>query len=261
MLKCCSLFSGSSGNSFLVKSENATILIDAGVSLRKITTALLSFNIDISDIDGILISHEHIDHTKSIAAISLKYDIPIYANKETLSAFDSTKIPAKNINLFQVENSFYIKDILITPFSTPHDAASPCGFEISDNLSSLCIATDLGHVTPKIYKHFENCSFLMLESNYEPDILKISSYPYLLKQRISSDVGHLSNQSAAETIYKLAGGKLNQALLIHLSKENNIPEIALATIHEKLSTDPSLQKSLNVFVAPRDNPSTMFNVS
>ena len=125
----------------------------------------------------------------------------------------------------------------------------------------MCVATDLGYITPNIYKHFEASSLLMLESNYDPDILKISSYPYKLKQRIKGNLGHLSNNNAGEIISQLASLNLKNAILIHLSQENNLPELALTTINEHLLKNNIDISHINVEVAPRNNPSSMFNVS
>lgn len=189
MLKCCSLYSGSSGNSFFVQSENTNILIDAGVSCKKIEKALLEkFNLSLKNIDAIFVTHEHIDHTKSLGLISSKYNLPVYATKGTWLALNvkDNKISVENKKIITPNTSFEFKDLRIFPFSTPHDAAEPCGFNIYNNGSKISIATDIGHIDDNLFNNFKDSSFIMLESNYEPNILKVSSYPYSLKQRISS---------------------------------------------------------------------------
>lgn len=264
MLKCCSLYSGSSGNSFFIQSENTKILIDAGVSCKKIETALQTdFNLSLKDIDAIFVTHEHIDHTKSLNLISSKYNLPVYASKGTWNALieKTQKISNENKKTFDLDKSFIFKDLRIFPFSTPHDAAEPCGFNIYKGNSKISIATDLGFIDDKIFENLKESSFLMLESNYEPNILRVSSYPYKLKKRILSNSGHLSNNDASETISKLVHYGLKDVLLIHLSKENNVPEIAYETVVEKLKcTNCSLNK-LNLNIAPRDNPSKIFNIT
>lgn len=263
MLKCCSLYSGSSGNSFFVQSENTKILIDAGVSCKKIETALQQqFNIGLNNIDAIFVTHEHIDHTKSLSLISSKYDLPVFATKGTWYAIKQkeNKISEKNQKTFSLNKSFSFGDLRIFPFSTPHDAVEPCGFNIYNNNSKISIATDLGHIDDTILNNFKNSTLLMLESNYEPNILKVSSYPYKLKQRISSHQGHLSNGDAGETISKLINYGLKDVLLIHLSKENNVPEIAYETVIEKLKDNNYSLESINLNIAPRDNPSKIFNI-
>ena len=190
MLKFCSLYSGSSGNSSLIQSENINILIDAGVSGKKIVDALASINVGIENISAILITHEHIDHTQSIATLSKKYNIPVYANKKTWEAMKDkkTKISESNIMYFNNNKSFTLEHLTILPFDIPHDAADPCGFSISDDESKVSIATDIGHMTNSILDNIKNSNFLLLEANYEPDVLKCSSYPFHLKQRIASPI-------------------------------------------------------------------------
>jgi len=263
MLKCCSLYSGSTGNSFFVQTENTKLLIDAGVSCKKIETALNSLGISPKDIDAVLITHEHIDHTKSIGMLSKKYNIPIFANKETWNSIKSsnTAMAGKEINYFLNKNEFNIKDLKIIPFSTPHDAANPCGFNIFKDNKKISIATDLGHMSPEIINHLENSSLLMLEANYDSNVLKYSSYPYSLKKRIAGPNGHLENCITGKTIAHLTKTGLENALLIHLSKENNFPELAYQTVVEELEKQKISKNALNLNVAPRDNPSNFFEVS
>ena len=258
MLKCCSLYSGSSGNSFFVQSDNSKILVDVGVSCKKIETALKEqFNYNLNDINAIFITHEHVDHTKSLSMISSKYNIPVYATKGTWDALGETKVSSENKKIFKLNKSFNYMDLRVFPFETPHDALEPCGFNIYSGNSKISIATDIGHIDDNLFNHLKSSSFIMLESNYEPNILKVSSYPYLLKKRIAGDTGHLSNIDAGITISKLANFGLQSALLIHLSKENNIPEIAYQTVFENLQKN---KQSINLQVAPRDNPSMIFNI-
>lgn len=256
MFRFCSLYSGSSGNSLFVETDKTKILVDCGESAKKIINALSEINVNIEDISAILITHEHIDHVKSLGTLSKKYDIPIYTNLETLEAMpeQKNKINDKNINLFNVEKDFYIDDLKIHPFSIPHDAANPCGFNIYYNNKKISIATDIGHITPEIISNLEKSSFLLLESNYDPNILKCSSYPYHLKERISGPYGHLSNCTAGQTISHLINTGLKTVMLGHLSKENNFPELAYKTVMEEIlfSNNNILQeKDINLSVATR----------
>ena len=257
MLKFCSLYSGSSGNSSLVQSKNTNILVDAGVSGKKIVDALASINVGIESISAILITHEHIDHTQSIATLSKKYNIPVYANKKTWNAMQDkkSKILNDNICYFNNNKAFTLNDITILPFDIPHDAADPCGFTISDSDSKLSIATDIGHMTTSILDNIKNSDFLLLEANYEPDVLKCSSYPFHLKERIASPIGHLSNIEAGKTINYLADFGVKNIMLGHLSKENNFPELAYKSVLEQIEN-----KDLNLSVANRFEPSEFFNV-
>ncbi len=210
MLNFCSLYSGSSGNSLFVETENTKILIDAGVSSKKIETALDDINIDPHTLDGILVTHEHSDHVQGLGTFSKKFDLPIFVNQETLDAMPKQrdKIDAKNIKKFKVTDHFEIGDLKVSPFSIPHDAANPCGFNIYNNNKKLSIATDIGHMTNSILKCLEESSFILLESNYDPEVLKCSSYPFMLKSRIAGPTGHLPNQLAGKTISHLLKSRI-----------------------------------------------------
>jgi len=257
MLKFCSLYSGSSGNSSFIQSKNINILVDAGVSGKKIIDALASINIAIENISAILVTHEHSDHTQSIATLSKKYNIPVYANKKTWDAMQDKKekISKENILYFNNNKSFKLNDVTIFPFDIPHDAADPCGFTISDFNSKISIATDIGHMTTSIIDNIKNSNFLLLEANYEPDVLKCSTYPFHLKERIASPVGHLSNIEAGKTINYLADFGVKNIMLGHLSNENNFPELAYKSVLEQIEN-----KDLNLSVANRFEPSKFFNV-
>ena len=156
---------------------------------------------------------------------------------------------------------FKIGDLDIQPFSIPHDAANPCGFNIYNNNSKISIATDLGHINDSILKSLEKSSFILLESNYEPEVLKFSSYPYVLKKRIDGPNGHLSNDMAGETISKLIPTGLKYVMLGHLSKENNFPELAYKTVMEHIVRNNINENSINVSIANRNSPSQFIKIS
>ncbi len=258
MFKYCSLYSGSSGNSFFVQSDTTNIIIDAGVSLKKIVSALEEIHVNGENIDAILVTHDHIDHTKSIATLSNKYNIPVFANKKTWEAIDNiaSKIPDVNKRIFNISETFSIGDIKILPFHIPHDAADPCGFNLYNSNKKISIATDIGYVSEELLNNLKNSSCILLESNYDPEILKCSSYPYILKQRILSDTGHLSNISAAKALANLYDFGLEKALLVHLSKENNFPEL----VYETIKNETLNCTNLSIDIAPRDKPTKLFEV-
>lgn len=262
MLKFCSLYSGSTGNSLLVKNDNTCILVDAGVSGIKIVEALNSINIDISEIDAILVTHEHTDHIKSIGTLSKKYNIPVFANKETWDAMptEEKKVPLECQKTFIIDNSFSIGSLEICAFSIPHDAANPCGFNIFGSNKKISIATDVGHITSSVFTNLQNSSFVLLESNYDPEVLKCSSYPYSLKRRISGPNGHLPNKEAGDTISKLIDSGLKSVMLGHLSKENNFPELAHQTVLDELISNNYTKNSVNLYVASRFEPSVFLDV-
>ena len=262
MFNFCSLYSGSSGNSLFVESKNTKILIDAGVSCKKIEQAVPDINVDPSTLDGILVTHEHRDHVQSLGTISKKFDLPVFVNQETLDAMPAQrdKIAEKNIKLFKVDDKFEVGDLLIKPFAIPHDAANPCGFTISkDSSNQISIATDIGHMTKSIVDSIEGSKFILLESNYDTEVLRCCAYPYRLKTRIAGDTGHLSNTMAGKTIsYLLKNGNLKTAMLGHLSKESNFPELAYQTVIDEIIS--SNNNNINLSVASRDCPSKLITL-
>ena len=262
MFNFCSLYSGSSGNCLLVETSNTKILIDAGESCKKISNALSSLEIEPCDIKAILVTHEHSDHVKGLGTFSKKYNIPVYANSKTWDAMQeqSAKINTQNIKKFTIEENFEVGDLKIHPFKIPHDAANPCGFNIFYDNKKLSIATDIGHMTSTIAHKLEDSSFILLESNYDPEILKCSSYPYLLKQRIAGPNGHLPNSEAGKTISFLMNSGLTEVMLGHLSRENNFPELAYRTVVEELIQNKMDSSKIRISVANRLNPSPVVKV-
>ncbi len=256
MLNFCSLYSGSSGNSLFVETENTKILVDAGVSSKKIETALENININPSYLDGILITHEHTDHVQGLGTFAKKYNLPVFVNQKTLDAMpkQKEKIDDKNIKIIKIEEKFEIGDLKIKPFSIPHDAANPCGFNIFKDNKKISIATDIGNMTNGIIKNLEDSIFILLESNYDPEVLKFCHYPYPLKVRIAGNMGHLSNETAGKTISHLMKSGLKQALLGHLSKESNFPELAYKTVVDEIISNQLDESSIKLGVASRDIP-------
>lgn len=262
MMNFCSLYSGSSGNSLLVETENTKILVDAGVSSKKIEKALTSININPKDIDGILVTHEHSDHVQGLGTLSKKYDLPVFANQETWDNMpkQTDKILDCNRKLFKITEEFMIGDLRVKPFSIPHDAANPCGFNLFKEDKKISIATDIGHMNSSILKNLEESLFVMLEANYDPEVLKCSAYPYILKSRIAGPTGHLSNEMAGKTISYLLKSGLKNVMLGHLSKESNFPELAYKTVVEELMNVNYDEKSLGISVASRDEPTKTIKI-
>ena len=170
------------------------------------------------------------------------------------------KISSNNIKFFNNDEDFSLNDLTIHPFSTPHDAVNPCGFNIHNGKKKLSIATDLGHMDNNIFSKLENSSFVLLESNYDPEILKVSKYPFHLKQRIAGPNGHLSNETAGKTISALMKKDLKQVVLGHLSKENNFPELAYQTVAEELMENNSDINTIRLTVASRNEPGKIINI-
>lgn len=262
MIKFCSLYSGSTGNSLFVKSDNVNLLIDSGVSAKKIIDGLSSISEDINNIDAILITHEHSDHVQSLGTISKKFDIPVFADSKTWDAMpkQKDKISESNIKFFNVNETFEIGDFVIHPFSIPHDASNPCGFNFLCDNEKFSIATDLGHMTNSIMDNLEGSSFLMLEANYDPEVLKCSRYPYLLKTRIAGPNGHLSNNLAGQAISHLINCGLKSVTLGHLSRENNFPELAYNTVTEELAVNGFNKDDILIDVASFEHPCDVITI-
>lgn len=263
MFNFCSLYSGSSGNSLFVETEHTKLLIDAGVSSKKIEKALIDINVEPSSLDGILITHEHSDHVQGLGTFSKKFDLPVFVNQKTLDAMpkQKDKISSNHIKTFNISDKFSIGDLDIQSFSIPHDAVNPCGFNIWNQNKKISIATDIGHMTNDILKHLEESLFIMLEANYDPEVLRCSSYPFPLKSRIAGPTGHLSNELAGKTISYLLKSGLKNAMLGHLSKESNFPELAYQTVMDELITNHSFdQNCLGLNVASRDFHSKLITI-
>lgn len=262
MLKFCSLYSGSTGNSLFVQNNNTKVLIDAGVSGKKIVEALDSIDVNPNEIDAILVTHEHSDHVQSVGTFSKKFNIPVYANSKTWSKIpkEVQKISKENIFTFKTSEDFVVGDLVIHPFKTPHDAIESCGFNIFDGKTKISIATDLGHVTPEIQNCLKGSKFALLESNYEPEVLRICSYPSLLKSRIAGPNGHLSNNVAGQLISDLIESGLATVMLGHLSKESNFPEMAYETVLSELEKKNFKRGTIDLSVASRFEPSKLIEI-
>lgn len=198
---------------------------------------------------------------KDFGTLSKKYNIPVYTNKKTWDAMpeEKDKILAENRIVINLDTAFYINDLEIISFSIPHDAACPCGYNIFNSGKKISIATDVGHVSDTLMPYLENSSFALLEANYDPDVLKYSSYPLHLKYRIDGPNGHLSNSSCGQVISHLMDFGLNSVMLGHLSKENNFPELAYQTVLNEINNSHN-SNSINIMVANRNSPSNFIDI-
>lgn len=255
----CSLYSGSSGNSIFVSDGNSRVLIDAGLSGKSIEAALKSIDEDPSKIDAIFVTHEHIDHVKGAGVLSRKYDIPIYAKEPTWNSMNSIigNIKDHNVKIIDESTCISIKGMDILNYKIPHDAASPCGYAIHAGNKKVCIATDLGHFTDEVKSSIEDADVVLLESNHDVEMLKFGPYPYSLKKRILSDIGHLSNEACGKAIVEIARKSHKTIILGHLSKTNNYPDLAYQTVVNILNENGiKLNADLTLALAKRNMPSS-----
>lgn len=233
-LVVCPLFSGSKGNACFVASDRARILVDVGGSARKIQSALEQIGCSLSQLDAILITHEHIDHISALGVIARKSSLPIYANEGTWAGIRQTRSPGRIPVVNQVEyaglQSFGIGDMEVIPFAVSHDACAPVGYSIRCGGSHLAIMTDTGYMTSQAWEVVRGTHCVVLESNHDPGMLFANPrYSQSLKARISGEKGHLSNEDAAETLSRLVASGTRQVYLAHLSQENNTPACAFDT--------------------------------
>ncbi len=234
MLEITVLASGSSGNSLLVRGETSTLLVDAGLSARQLETRLLALGIRPESLDGILLTHEHGDHTRGLKVFCSKNRVPIFTNPLTADSLRKSSIET-DWHLFHTGAAFELGGLRIHPFSVPHDAADPVGFVVSSPKSSLGILTDLGYATRQIIHAVQGVTALVIETNHDETLLQNDTKrPWSVKQRILSRHGHLSNQAAAKLVAEIATENLRHILLAHLSEDCNTAELARDTIRQNL---------------------------
>lgn len=259
----CSFASGSSGNCYMIKYDGKALLIDAGISGKKIFQGLEDAGISTEDVCGVLVTHEHIDHVKSLPIVTKKLpNIKAYANENTWAAIDRPVADEKRAT-FHTGSDFYIEDFLIRPFAIPHDAAEPVGYSIYAGDKQVSIVTDIGHMTDEIFEEIIDADLLVLEANHEEEILLMGSYPYHLKRRILGEKGHLSNVCAGECLCRLIeeNPKKRRVLLGHLSRENNDPSVALLAVKNTLmEKNIFIGSDLKIEVVHRDSCSCLYEV-
>lgn len=259
-MKLIPLFSGSSGNSSLVVAGNTKLLIDAGMTGKAIAAALNELGLPPNELSALLVTHDHIDHTKGVGVMSRKYGIPVYANSGTWSAMKPIigDIPLRNVRYFNTREDFYIGDVNITPFPTPHDAKESVGFTIVHSGRKLLYMTDIGSVREEMFEHAKSTHLAFIEANHDVNMLRHGPYPYPLKQRILSDRGHLSNENCGKLLVRLHSLGVNAAILAHLSSENNTPDMAFSTVVSILEANSIFDMKL--CVAARDCITGIFEV-
>lgn len=262
-MELCSIASGSSGNCICVGSDECHVLVDAGISGKRIEEGLNSIDLKTEEIQGILISHEHIDHIAGLGVLARRYGIPMYATAGTIDAILHTKSVGKiDESLFheiEPEVDFVIGDLTIEPVGISHDAASPVAYKIKQPGKSMAVMTDLGVYTEKIVEKLQNLDVLLLEANHDVHMLQVGSYPYQLKQRILGERGHLSNEHCGQLLGKVLHDDFKTVFLGHLSLENNYPELAYETVRLEVTMgdNPYKGDDFPMYVANREEPSRM----
>lgn len=260
-MRMMSIASGSSGNCIYVGTESTHILIDAGISKKKVLEGLNQLNLKAEDIDAVLITHEHDDHIGGLGVLERHRAIPVYGTGGTIDAISGYsklgKMPDNVLNKFVSGASFKIGDIEIDTTAISHDAAEPVAYTFSSGNSRAGIITDLGVYTDDIISKFSGLDTIFIESNHDINMLMAGPYPYVLKQRILGHRGHLSNEDCGRLLGQLLNDRTENVFLSHLSKENNFPELAFETVRMEIDLGDNSYKArdFNIRVADRNAPS------
>lgn len=255
MARLCTLFSGSSGNSYYIGSQEAGVLIDAGRSAKQLAAMLEQCGIPVSAVKAVFVTHEHTDHIQGLRVFASRNHIKVYSSPGTLCALEATghlnKVEADVIGPEGIESA----GMMIHPFHISHDCAEGYGYRVTTADGRIAVfSTDLGFISPEVQENLSGCDLAVLESNHDVGMLKNGMYPYPLKRRILSDQGHLSNEVCAQALPILAKKGTTRFVLAHLSRENNTPDLAYQTALCSL-TMAGLTKGVDyeLLVAPREN--------
>ena len=265
-MRLCSIASGSSGNCIYIGEKNTHVLVDVGISAKRIEAGLAEIGVKPGEINAIFITHEHSDHIQGLWAFGKKNNIPVYATKHTLDAYLGAKkqpeLFEKRLFTVSYDEEIVVGDLTVRPFCISHDALCPVCYTFSGQGGKIGMATDLGCYDSYTERALADCGLLYLESNHDENMLLVGGYPYALKQRILGSKGHLSNGAAAELAGKLLHGQLKYIVLGHLSRENNYPELAYETMRQKiLSAWKYPLPQPEILVANREKPSAMLYLS
>lgn len=258
--------SGSSGNCYLLQSEDGIILIDAGIGIRSLKKHFQDNGLSFSEVKAIFVTHDHADHIKAVGSVSVPHHIPVYATRMVHNGMMRnyrmpTKLRGEDVRVLEAEDNASVAGFSITSFSVPHDASENVGYFIQKGNTTFCLATDVGKITPEIKKYISKTQFLVLEANYDKEMLKNGPYPPYLKERIASDKGHLCNEDTGKVLVEESSTLLKRVWLCHLSEENNHPELALKTVSQILAQQaPEAYRRTEITALNRRSPSPLYNL-
>lgn len=257
-MRLCSIASGSSGNCIYAGNDHTHILIDAGISKKRIEEGLKELEIKGEELKGIFITHEHIDHIQGLGVFCRKYHTPVFATKGTIAGIKKCsslgKLPEGILNEIPVNEPYRVDDLEIYPFPISHDANEPCGYRVENEDKKIAVATDLGVYDSQIVKELTGVNALVLEANHDIHMLEVGPYPYPLKRRVMGERGHLSNESSGRLLCEILHDDLKAVVLGHLSKENNFPKLAYETVKLEVTMgdNPYQGEEIPISVAKRD---------
>lgn len=260
-MEIASICSGSSGNCILVKSGDTNILVDVGISNKRVEEGLDFFETSPNEIDAILVTHEHSDHIKGIGVFLRAHPVSVYATKgtidEILNASSTGEVDKDLFEEIDSDEEFFVGDLKINSISTSHDASDSVCYRFDDGEKSCAIVTDLGYYHNELVDSLQDLDAILVEANHNKEMLEVGPYPYPLKRRILSDEGHLSNEACGQLLSEIISDKMQYIILGHLSKDNNYPELAFETVRSELMfNDIDLNDmGIEIRVAKRDCPS------
>ena len=253
------LASGSKGNCTVISSSGTHLLVDAGLSYRELLRRMILCALDPDCIDAILVTHEHTDHIAGLRVLAKRLKIPVYITAPTYHAYQKVardaagnRISLTRLEHFRSGSAFQIGDITVTPFTIPHDAVDPVGFTFRSDGIKVGVCTDLGYMPASVRHHLRGCHVLMIESNHDLEMLRGGPYPWSVKQRVMSNVGHLSNDRLADFLTSDYDGVAEFLILAHLSEQNNHPEIARVTAERALGEQRSLLRNRLMLAAQHE---------
>ena len=280
-MRLCSIASGSSGNCIYVGDDQTHLLVDTGISKKRIEEGLSKLEIKGDELEGILITHEHVDHIQGLGVFSRKYEIPIYATPGTIEGIRNCKslgkLPEGLLHEIEIDHSFSLGTLNIDPFAISHDANEPSGYRFEQDGKKIAVATDLGKYYEKksvavatdlgVYddytvEHLSDLNAVVLEANHDIHMLEVGPYPYPLKRRVMGDRGHLSNELSGKLLCDILHDDLQYVVLGHLSKENNYEELAYETVKLEISIgdNPYKGDDIPMMVAKRDQVSDIITL-
>ena len=265
-MRIMTIASGSSGNSTYIGDDTTHILIDAGISARRIEKGLEKADISPADLDAIFVTHEHTDHISGLGVLSRKYNIPIYATAGTVRGIQTCRsVGLIDGDLYQIidrNGTETVGSLTVNIHPISHDAADPVCYRVSDGACAAAVATDMGCYDESIVEFLTGLDILLLESNHDINMLQVGSYPYVLKQRILSDKGHLCNEAAGRLLSRLLHDDMKKIMLGHLSRENNLPQLAETAVRLEVSLgkNPYRAEDFDISVARRDEPGDLIRI-
>ena len=257
-MRLCSIASGSSGNCIYVGSDHTHLLVDTGISKKRVEEGLKTLDVKGEEVSGILITHEHMDHIQGLGVFSRKYEVPIYATRGTLEGIRATKslgkFPDGLFHEISIDETFQLGDVKVQPFHISHDAREPSGYRFENGDKTAAVATDLGMYDEYTVQRLRDLNAVVLEANHDIHMLEVGPYPYPLKRRVMGDKGHLSNELSGRLLCDILHDELQYVVLGHLSKENNYASLAYETVKLEVTMgdNPYKGEDIPIMVAERN---------